>query len=371
MSDDHSGGDAETIRSAFYDVQAALGATFVAEGGWYWTEGFGDVEAEYRAVRDGVGVWDVSPLNKWEFHGADAAAAAQRVFTNDVLGMNAGDVRYGAFLDPDGLMIDDGTVFRLGDDLLWVMTNASEHVEDFAAATEGLDVSIEYVAPDLPNLQVQGPRSREILAPLCPVDLTALRYFRFVPEQTTVGGVPVWLARTGFSGELGFELFTRPQHAADLWEVCTRAGAVPYGTTAIEVLRIEAGMVVLDYDYEAHTISPYDLSFDRLVRLDRDFVGRDRLSEVAAAPPRRFTTLAVEGDALPDYGASVTHEGRPVGTLTSPTNSPRFGLIGLAILDAAEAAEGTRLEVEVGDGTAPAVVRGHPAYDPEKSRPRS
>ena len=103
----------EPIETAFHASVQARGATFVEEGGWLWSESFGDADAEYAAVRDGVGMWDVSPLNKWDFRGPDAVEAAQRVHSNDVFGLAAGQVRYGAFLDEDGLLVDDGTVFKL------------------------------------------------------------------------------------------------------------------------------------------------------------------------------------------------------------------------------------------------------------------
>ena len=362
----------QTIRSAFYDVQAAMGATFVAEGGWYWTEGFGDVEAEYRAVREGVGVWDVSPLNKWEFRGPDALRAAQLVHSNDVLGLEIGQVRYGAFLDEDGLMIDDGTVYRVADERVWVMTNASGHAGFFARVTEGMAVEIEPVTLRMPHVGLQGPRSRELLEPLTEVDLSALRYFRFVPEPVEVGGVPVWLSRTGFGGELGYELFTTPERAPDLWEVLVRAGATPFGVAAIEILRIEAGLIVTDYDYEPHTRTPYDFSMDRLVALDApgEFLGKERLREIAKRPPNRFVTLALETEEVPEYGAEVTKDGEPVGVLTSPTRSPRFGVIGLAVLRTEEAGMGNVVEVALGEGSVPATVAPPSIHDPEKRRPR-
>ena len=176
------------IRTAFHGAQEARGATFVEEGGWYWSVSFGDPGAEYSAVRDGVGMWDVSPLNKWDFRGPDAVEAAQRVHSNDILGLEVGQVRYGAFLDEDGLLVDDGTVFKHADDHLWVMTNGMERSEYFAEATKGLDVSVNYIAPELPNLQIQGPRSRELLRTLTDADVDALRYFHFLPEPVTVAG---------------------------------------------------------------------------------------------------------------------------------------------------------------------------------------
>ena len=363
----------ESRQTAFHAIMAKTATGFDEEAGWFWVKGFGDPEGEYRAVREGVGVWDVSPLNKWDFRGADAGEAAQRIHSNDVLGMQVGQVRYGAFLDEDGLLVDDGTVFKHADDHFWVCTNGLEHREYFAEATKGLDVSIEYIAPELPHLQVQGPRSREALQSLTDADLGSLGYFRFLPEQVTVGGVPVWLSRTGFSGELGYELFTRPEHAEDLWRVMEGAGAVPYGVDVVEPIRIEAGMVVTDYDYEAHERSPYDLGLDRMVALDGegDFMGKEILRGIAADPPNRFKTLRLQGEELPEYGATVTKDGEDVGVLTSPANSPAFGPIGLAILRTDLAAEGTTVDVALGDGTIGGTVDVLALLDPEKRRVRS
>jgi aminomethyltransferase len=364
--------DTETSRSPFYEAAAALGASFMEEGGWWWTEGFGDADAEYRGVRDDLGVWDVSPLNKWEFRGPDALAAAQRVHTNNILGLGVGQVRYGAFCDPEGLMLDDGTVYRLAD-RVWVMTNGSDRAEHFTEAAIGLDVEIEAVTRTMPHLGVLGPRAREALAPLCEEDISRLGYFRFIPEATKVGGVPCFVSRTGFGGELGYELFCRPEDAADLWDVVvSRMKARPFGVGVLESLRVEAGLVVLDYDYSAGERTPYDLSLDRMVALRTvDFLGSEALKAVADNPPRRLKTLRLEGDALPDYGAEVTRNGEPVGTLTSPAMSPRFGLIALAILETALAADDERVEVSVGGETVPATVAPLAIYDPGKLRPRA
>jgi aminomethyltransferase len=364
--------ETDSLRSPFYDVAAKGGATFVEEGGWFWTDGFGDPDAEYRGVRDDLGVWDVSPLNKWEFTGPDAMAAAQRVHTSNVLGLAVGQVHYGAFCDAEGLMVDDGTVYRLAD-RVWMMTNGSEHADHFAEATSGLDVTIEDITLAMPHLGLQGPRARAALAPLCEVDISGLPYFRFLPEPTKVGGVPCVVSRTGFGGELGYELFCRPEHAADLWEVVvSEMKAQPFGVSAIEILRVEAGLVVLDYDYAAHERTPYDLSFDRVVALGKvDFLGSDALKTIAADPPRRFKTLRLEGDDLPEYGVEVTHEGVAVGTLTSPATSPRFGPIALAVLETAMAVDGQRVDVPLGTGTITGTVAPLAIYDPEKRRPRA
>jgi aminomethyltransferase len=226
----------------------------------------------------------------------------------------------------------------------------------------------------MPHLGVIGPRSREVVRSLTDADIDVLRYFRFYPEPVKVGGVPVVLSRTGYGGELGFELFlTDPADAADLWNAVVGAGVTPFGAEAIEVLRIEAGLIVTDYDYEAHQRTPYDFNLDRLVALDAavDFVGKERLRAVAADPPNRFVTLRLAGDVLPEYGANVTKGDTEVGVLTSPTDSPRFGKIGMAVIAREHVTPGTEVEVAVDGGTTAATVDVLPIYDTEKRRPRA
>jgi aminomethyltransferase len=367
--------DNEAIRTAFHEVTAAQGGVHGEDGGWMWLEGFGDLAREYAAIRDDVAVWDVSPLNKWDFRGPDALKGAQRAFSNDALGLEVGQVRYGAFVDAEGLMVDDGTVFNTAqEDHCWVMTNGRDHEEYFGELLEGLDAQAEWIAPSMPHLGVIGPRSREVVQALTDEDLGSLKYFRFVPRPVRVGGVDVHLSRTGYGGELGFELFlVDPADAENLWNAVVGAGVTPVGSEAIEVARVEAGLIVTDYDYEPHERTPFDFNLDRMVRLDRGlgFVGEDALRAVAADPPNRFVTVRYEADELPEYGAAVTKDGEEVGVLTSPTDSPRFGTIGLAVVASEQASVGNVLGVALGDGIVPATVDVLPLYDTEKKRPRS
>ena len=363
----------EVVHTAFDAPQRAIGCEFMDWEGWLWPNHFGDAAGEHRAVREGVGVWDESPLRKWDFRGQDALRAADRIFTNDMLGLARGQIRYAPFCDADGRMVGDGTVFRFDDEHAWVITALDSDLAHFEDVVNGLDVAIEPITADLPHVQLQGPRSRDLLAGLCETDVRGLGYFHFVPEQVRVGGVPVWVSRTGYSGELGYEIFCAPADAAALWEALTGAGAVPYGLAAVETLRIESGLIFIGYDYFQHETNPYDMSLDKVIRLDAgDFNGKAALVETAQSPPRRFVTLAVDGGDVPEYGAAVTSGGEPAGTLTSPCESPTLGrVIGMAVLEARFAEPGTRVDVALGDGTAPATVESLPVYDPEKRRPRA
>ena len=202
--------DTGIVRTAFDEVQQKMGVELMDWEGWYWPNHFGDAVAEHNTVREHVGVWDESPLRKWDFNGPDALAAADRIFTNDMLGLEIGQVRYAPFCDENGNMVGDGTVFKFTDTSCWVITALDSDFDHFQDVVDGMQVEIEPITEKLPHLQIQGPKSRELLADLTDESVEDLGYFRFFPHQVHVGRVPVWVSRTGYSGELGYEVFTRP-----------------------------------------------------------------------------------------------------------------------------------------------------------------
>jgi aminomethyltransferase len=365
--------ETEIIRTAFDKVQRDLGCEFMDWEGWYWPNHFGDPVGEHHAVRRDVGIWDESPLRKWDFRGRDALAAADRIFTNDMLGLEVGQVRYAPFCDANGKMVGDGTVFKFADDSAWVITALDSDIDHFHDVVSGMSVSINPITDRLPHVQLQGPRSRELLAGLTDADVESLPYFRFWPQQVQVDGLPCWVSRTGYSGELGYEIFCDPDYAEPLWAVLTGAGAKPYGLAAVETLRIESGLIFIGYDYFQHETDPFDMSLDKVIVLDKgDFSGKAALEKTVKSPPRRMVTLALEGSDAPEYGAVVTKDGGPAGVLTSPCQSPTVGdVIGLAVLETRFANKGETVEVALGDGTVSARVDSLPIYDPEKTRPRS
>jgi aminomethyltransferase len=368
-------------RSAFYDVQDQLGVEWTDWEGWAWADHFGDAEAEHHATRNASNLWDESPLRKWDMKGPDALALADVLYTNDMSALEVGQVRYGALCDEDGQMIMDGTIFKLADDHAFSITSYDSDLDWYrkVASDRGLDVEVEDVTEEMPHLQVQGPKSRDILAPITEgLDLGQLRYFRF-QEGVKVGGVNCMVSRTGYSGELGYELYCEPGDAAELWNAVLEAGRpqgmLPIGLSAIETIRIESGLLFPDVDYFPHKTDPFEVRLDKMVKLDKqgDFVGKDALRRIAEeGTPRLLTTLRIEGDETPEYGATVTHDGREVGVVRSPAKSPTFDeQIAMASIDRDLASEGTELEVALGDGTVKATAAPFPYYDTEKSRPRS
>ena len=361
----------EDKRSPLHDRHEALGAETIWEDGYPWTNHEGrDPLEEYEAVRTGTGIWDLFSTCKYEVTGPDAARLIQRRFTNSLAGMQPGQVRYGAFVNADGLMVDDGNVYEFADDRFWVLINTADLADWFRETATALDATIEHRTDDLGMIAVQGPTSQQTLQGIVDRDLGELGYFRFWTEPVRVAGVPATVMRTGFSGEHGYEIVTAVDDAGTVWDALVAAGGVPFGLTAIDLARTEVGLVIIAVDYDPGERSPWDLSMDRFIKTVTENVGAAALAERGANPPKRFKTLQVEGDAAPDYGAVVTKDGREVGTVTSPASSPRLGTIGLAILDAEVATDGEKVDVAVGDGTAPAVVAPLSLLDPEKRRPR-
>jgi aminomethyltransferase len=373
----------ELHRTAFDRVQQQAGATWTDWEGWAWAADFGDATAEHVATRTACNMWDESPLRKWVLQGPDALALADALFTNDMASLEVGQVRYGALCDEQGKMIMDGTVFHIGENDCFSITSYDSDLDWFrkVASDRGLEVQIEDRTAQMPHLQVQGPKAREVLAPITEgVDVSALRYFRFATEGVRVGGVPCWVSRTGYSGELGFELYCAPDDATALWNAVLEAGRAhgirPIGLSAIETLRIESGLLFPDIDYFPHETDPFEVRLDNVIKLDKpgEFVGRDALRAIAAqGTPRLLTTLRIEGDQVPEYGAAVTVDGRDVGIVRSPCQSPTFDMqvIAMATIDRELAREGQRVDVALGDRSAGASVAPFPIYDTEKRRPRS
>mgnify|MGYP003336534864 FL=1 len=238
---------------------------------------------------------------------------------------------YSAFCDEHGRMLGDGVAFNTGDSEnagLLVVTALPSDVDQFrrVAAQQGFDVEILDRTEEWPHVQVQGPKSRDLIGALTDFDVESLKYFRFTTEPITIGGVEgCYLARTGYSGELGFEIYVPREGAEALWQALLDEGASrgirPYGLAAVESLRIESGLIFIGYDYFQGLTSPFHMNLDRTINLETgDFVGKDALvAELAGGITHRLTTLVIAGNEAPDYGADVFVNGRGVGKLTSPS----------------------------------------------------
>ncbi|WP_051580974.1 DUF1989 domain-containing protein [Pseudonocardia acaciae] len=359
----------------------------------YWLpssfDGHGPTE-EYWACRERAAVMDLSPLRKFEVLGPDAEALLQATVTRNIRRLSHGQVVYSAMCNETGGMIDDCTVFRLGDtnfrfvggdeyDGVWLREQASRL---------GLDrVWVKHSTDQLHNIAVQGPASRDLLREIIWTPGTQpafgdLTWFRFaIGRLGDHNGVPLLVSRTGYSGELGYELWVHPSDAPALWDAVVQAGG-PYGLTplgldALDMLRIESGLVFAGYDFDDQT-DPFEAGIGFTVPLKTkqdDFVGRDALLERKAHPQRALVGLELAGNEPAAHGDCV-HVGRSqVGVVTSATRSPVLRTnIALCRMAVQYAALDTEVEVGKLDGhqkRIPARVVRFPFYDPEKTRPRS
>jgi aminomethyltransferase len=361
----------EPSRTGFYECARADGGSFVAYGGWWLAAEFSGVEEEYWAVRRGVGMSDPTGIAKWHVSGPDAPRAVDWLCTSPMAALAIGQARYSPVCDEDGRMTTDLVAFRLGADEYWLMPTVELDSELVAQLQARWDVELENVIERLDILQIQGPRSREIVHELCGEGAAQLRFYRFLPEPIEIAGAPAWVSRTGYSGELGWELFCAPEHGPAIWKAVREADdVVPYGFRAVGKLRVESGLVS-PRDAPPGTRSPYAVGLDRFVRFDgRDFLGRQALLRDRDQERRTLATLRFDGDDLPKSGAAIRANGAEVGEVTSPSRSPVYGNIAFAVIDRDLALEGTSVRVESDGSSLAAQVTQTPIGDPGRQRPR-
>jgi aminomethyltransferase len=346
--------------------------------------------AEYWACREQAAVMDLSPLRKWEILGPDAEALMQHAVTRDIRRLADGQVVYTALCNETGGMIDDATVFRLGaDNFRFVGGDEYDgvHLKRLAERL-GLRVWIKPTTDELHNVAVQGPLSREILSEIiwsadAQPKLAELKWFRFLIGRIgTYDGTPVIVSRTGYSGELGYEIWCHPSDGPRVWDAIWAAGAPrgmkPLGLDALDMLRIESGLIFAGYEFDDQ-VDPFEAGIGFTVALDTDddFCGKAALVERKAHPQRTLVGLELEGNETAGH-ADCVHEpgGRSqIGVITSGTRSPTLRKnIALCRMAVQYAEPGTAVEVGKLDGhqkRIPATVVRVPFYDPEKKRPRS
>ncbi|OGU00645.1 MAG: hypothetical protein A2085_07235, partial [Gemmatimonadetes bacterium GWC2_71_10] len=273
-------------------------------------------DREYHAIRNAAALLDVSPLYKYLVTGRDAAALLDRVVTRNVAASQVGQVLYTPWCDAAGKVIDDGTVSRLGE-ATFRLTAAEPNLRWLHLNATGLDVRIDEVSETTAALALQGPTSRDVLQALVDTDLTRLKYFRLV--DTRLRGIPITISRTGYTGDLGYELWLPAADALSVWDALIEAGT-PYGITpcgilALDMARVEASLMLLDVDYfsahkallESQKSSPYELNLGWTVALEKErFVGRAALAaEREAGAAWRFAGLEVDWVSLERLFAAV------------------------------------------------------------------
>lgn len=361
-------------RTALDATHRSLGATMTDFAGWDMPLRYGSERDEHQAVRTRAGLFDLSHMGEITVTGPDAAALLNHALVGDLASVGVGRARYTMICRADGGILDDLIVYRLAEHEYMVVANASNAQVVLDALTEraaGFDAEVRDDRDAYALLAVQGPESPGILKPVTDADLDGLKYYAGLPG--TVAGVPALIARTGYTGEDGFELFVKPEHAVQLWEALLAAGAsaglVPCGLSCRDTLRLEAGMPL--YGHELTTeLTPFDAGLGRVVKFGKegDFVGREALTKAAeraeAQPPRVLVGLIAEGRRVPRAGYSVVADGKVIGEVTSGAPSPTLGKpLAIAYVDAAHAAPGsTGVGVDIRGSHEPYEVVALPFY---------
>jgi aminomethyltransferase len=333
-------------------------------------------EHEYNAIRNAAALIDISPLYKYLVRGKDAARLVDRIVTRDMTKVAVGQVVYTPWCDERGKVIDDGTLSRL-DETTYRWTAADPSLRWFRQNALGMDVEVSDVSQSVAALALQGPMSARILARVAQADILGLKYFRVT--RGSIAGVEVTISRTGYTGDLGYEIWMPWTDAVKIWDALMEEGRRfdihPAGMLALDVARIEAGLLLIEVDYtssrraltESQTFTPYEIGLGRLVSLDKEnFIGRAALREERRrVPARQLTGLVVdwadvearfEEAGLPPHVTGtasrnpvpVYGRGRQVGKATSTTWSPTLKkMIALASVESSQAVPGARLEIEI------------------------
>jgi aminomethyltransferase len=354
-------------RTPLYDTHVRAGARLVEFAGWEMPVQYAGLLSEHEAVRTRVGLFDVSHMGEVVFRGPKALESLNRVFTNDLSKVADGQAQYGCLCREGGGIVDDVVVYRRAADDLLVCVNAGNRAKDFdwlAAHAGGADVRNE--SDDWAQLALQGPLAAQLLQRLTKVNLSLLRTYRFAPGE--VAGIRCLVARTGYTGEDGFELFCPSAQGPKLWDALVDAGGPekiqPAGLGCRDSLRLEMAYRLYGSDMD-DTTTPLEAGLAWVVKLDKgEFVGREALlRQREQGLAKKLVGFTLVDAGIPRHGYPVQQDGRKVGEVTSGTKSPSLGTsIGLAYVPTALAAEGSTFAVEIRGRPAAARVVKTPFY---------
>jgi len=349
-------------RTPLHDVHVALGAKMVPFGGYLMPVTYpAGIGAEHRAVREAVGIFDVSHMGEFEVTGPDRNAFVQKITCNDVGALKAGQAQYSALLTDQGTFVDDCLVYRFEDKLMLVV-NASNIEKDWdhvVAQKGGANVRLRNISDEVALLAVQGPKAEALVASLSPVGVALIPYYHFADGK--VAGVQCFISRTGYTGEDGFELYCRAGDAETLWHALAGPGrAEPCGLGARDTLRLEAGLPLYGNDID-DTVTPLEAGLTFIVKLDKgaQFTGQAALKKQKLdGVKRRLVGFKVtEPKMVARHGYDVWLDGSRVDVVRSGTVTPTANCaIGTTYLPLAQAKPGTRIEVDIRGKRAPAEV---------------
>jgi aminomethyltransferase len=360
-------------RTSLHAVHVSMGARMVDFGGWEMPVQYSGVVEEHHAVRKAVGLFDVSHMGEIEIRGPEAPRLVDRVTTNAALRLHIGQAQYSGLLYDHGGFVDDILVHKVADDHFFLCVNASNQEKDFAyiRAANKYRAEVEFASHRYAQIAVQGPQALRTLEKLTPVEISTIEYYWF--KDGTVGGAPARIARTGYTGEDGFELYIPPAEAPRIWNDLLEAGREfgikPCGLGARNTLRLEAKMALYGHEIHAST-TPFEADLGWIVKLDKgEFIGRAALAKQKERGLRRkLVGFEMRGRGIGRDGYEVKLDGIAAGWVTSGSPAPSLNKnIGLCYLPVSEARPGRRIEVIVRNQPVEAETVATPFYKRTKT----
>ena len=355
-------------RTPLYNVHRSLGARMIEFGGWQMPVHYTGILAEHRTVRTRVGLFDLSHMGEIEIAGPRALDVCQELFVTDINRIKVMQAQYSVMCFADGGIADDVIIYRLAEERYLVCVNAANITTDYEWILEQnrgradvIDQSEAYAL-----IALQGQSAQAVLSQLMALDLSDIRGYWSAHGE--VAGVPTLIARTGYTGEDGFELFVPAEHAERIWQMCSNVGQAsglePVGLGARDTLRLEAGYLLYGNDMDAHT-TPLEAGLERLLRFEAGpFVGHEALrKQQTDGIEKQLVGIKMEGAGIPRQGYTIWNKQQEVGAVTSGTQSPMLGVgIALGYIPPACADLGTSLEIAIRNRRVPATVVKPPFY---------
>jgi aminomethyltransferase len=362
-------------KTPLYDRHVALGAKFTDFGGWSMPVQYTQILDEHQTTRNAAGLFDICHMGQIEVKGPRSLAFLQHVMSRNLEGQANGQIKLCVMTNDQGGILDDLTVYKFTDGFYMLVTNAGTREKDFAWLTVQKkklgfdDIEVTDISDETGKLDLQGPKAQGILQRLVADDLAALRFYHAV--RTTIRDIPVIVSRSGYTGEDGFEVYGQAEKTGDLWDLFIRSGGPdglkPIGLGARDTLRLEAGMMLYGHEMD-ETVTPFEVVYDWLVDLSKDFIGRDALlrqKEVGIS--RKLIGFEMLDRGIARAGYKIWKDGREIGLATSGTFSPTLGkAIGMAFLPIDSAREGTDIGIEIRNGIFKARVVTLPFYKRKK-----
>ena len=341
----------ENKKTCLYDRHVALGALMQPFAGFVMPIQYSDIATEHRAVRERVGVFDVSHMGEVEVRGTDAERYVQHIFTNDVAEVPLGKILYGMMCREDGGTVDDLLVYKMGNDRFFLVINAANIDKDWEwmqRQAEGFDISLQNQSEQYGQLAVQGPQAEATVERLLGRTLGHIAFY--TAEETAADGQHIIVSRTGYTGEDGFEIYASPALIQEQWDTLIDMGVQPCGLGCRDTLRFEVGLPLYG-DELSEQITPIMAGLSMFVKLDKgDFVGREALlRQKTEGPAQRLVGIELQDKAIPRHGYTVlSMEGQPVGQVTTGYHSISTDKsVCMALVDASHAKLDTPLQVQI------------------------